>query len=162
MEQYIYYAKERGYWWANQYPYLYDDILAIALLALVECMTNPAELIRTPKGYISRCVDNAIITFLRKIGKLPTVRLIDEDGDEDRRRPRQFPPWRRMQADEVRELLKLSEYELRILVLREHGHTLEEIGQQIGRRKSSICDALNGIGARYIQLRQQHPTILRP
>ena len=161
VEQYISYAKERGYWWANQYPYLYDDILATALLALVKGLTTIPEPEHV-KGFISKCVDNEILSLLRKVAKIPNMRIVSEDDDEDRYRPRQYPPWRKMQADEVIELLQLNDYEMQILVLRNHGYTLEEIGQHLGRVKSSISEILSNIKGRYRLLRHQHPTILRP
>jgi len=178
--EHIEYAKERARWWASKHPYLRDDIMAVALLTLVEAFDR--RIPDDPKAFISRCIENAVVDLLEgnytikvprseiarrqeakeTLETLPrAVRLNDEEL-WNIRKDTAYPTWMAMQVDDVGKLLELTPRERRILLLRQDGYTNEEIGIEFSISEAAIRKAVALIRGRYLTLLQTHKGILKP
>jgi RNA polymerase sigma factor (sigma-70 family) len=163
--EYLEYAKERGRWWAAKHPLLRDDIMAISVLALVQALTKRVP--KTPKAYISKCIQNAVIDLvtaneiipvprseIRRRGEegaaLPHVVHIDEGIDWD---------W---QAKDVCQLLELTTREQRVIQLKIDGYTNEEAGLEFGISERAIRKILNKVKGRYLNLLHKYKGLLKP
>jgi len=178
--EYMEYAKERGRWWVAKYPSLRDDIIATALLALVQALDTTIPLY--PKAFISKCIDNAMVTLLennyiihvprseiqrRKMAKesldnLPRAMTVEDEELWDLRRSQEPPPWTIIQLEDIAKLLELTERERRILTLRIQGYSNSEIGTEYGITKQAIQKTLQLVKGRYLTLLQTHWGLLQP
>jgi RNA polymerase sigma factor (sigma-70 family) len=175
--EYLEYAKERGRWWAAKHPLLRDDIMAISVLALVQALTKRVP--KTPKAYISKCIQNAVIDLvtaneiipvprseIRRRGEegaaLPHVVHIDEGIDWDWQPSREPPAWKVLQAKDVCQLLELTTREQRVIQLKIDGYTNEEAGLEFGISERAIRKILNKVKGRYLNLLHKYKGLLKP
>lgn len=178
--KYLDYAKERGHWWAAKHPSLRDDIMAVAMLALVQAFDR--RIPDHPKAFISKCIENAVVDLLEEnylirvprseiarrkkekesLDTLPRAVFVGDEELWDLRRDRAFPIWMRMQANDVGILLVLTERECRILSLRMKGYTNDEVGLEFGISEAAVRKAINLIKGRYLTLIHTYKGILKP
>jgi RNA polymerase sigma factor (sigma-70 family) len=174
------YAKKRASWWAAKHPNLRDDITAAALLALVQAFER--RIPESPKAYVSKCIENAVIDLLeanylikvprseiarRKASKesldtLPRAVFLDDEELWDLRRDRRYPHWMTLQVEDVGILLKLTEQEQRILNLRADGYTNVEVGLEFSISEAAVRAKINQIKGRYLTLIHTTRGILKP
>jgi RNA polymerase sigma factor (sigma-70 family) len=178
--EYMEYAEERARWWSAKHPSLRDDIMATAMLALVQAFNR--RIPQYPKAFLSKCIENAVIDLLeanyliriprseiarRKAQKetldtLPRAVVIGDEELWDLRKDREFPTWMRMQAEDVGILLELTEREQRILKLRMQGYTNAEVGLEFGISEAAVRKAIGLVKGRYLTLIHNHRGILKP
>lgn len=178
--KYLDYAKERGHWWAAKHPSLRDDIMAAAMLALVQAFNS--RIPDYPKAFISKCIENAVVDLLEanylikvprseiarrksmkeSLDSLPRAIIVGDEELWDLRRDREFPAWMKIQADDVGILLGLTERECRILSLRMKSYTNAEVGLEFGISEAAVRKAINLVKGRYLTLIHTHKGILRP
>lgn len=175
---YMEYAKSRARWWASKHPYLREDIMATAMLALVKAFDQRVP--QTPKAFVSAAVNNAVKDLLTRnsiiyvpwdeikrrkeakesLATLPSAHCDGECRDTpDNHSP---PTWMEMQADDVASLLELTDREHRILELKIDGYTNAEIGLEFDITEGSVRHALGKIQGRYLTLLHNHKGLLKP
>ncbi len=164
--------------WIKSWPNEVDDIISVALLALVKAYRAwPGE--GNLKGYIRVSIDNEIKNYLthNKIIRIPRteirkqlkadepfivkVHLCSQVADDNftielLAKAKEVSP---LGYEEICKLLKLSDQEQVILDLRFKGHTLTEIGKRIGKAHHTVLYHIKQIKKRYQQLRKQHPEL---
>ena len=121
--EHLEYAKERGRWWGAKHPSLRDDIMAVALLTLVEAFSQRVP--EYPKAFLSKCIENAVVDLLeanyliriprseitrRKnmketLDTLPRVVFLDYAELWELLRDQRFPHWMEMQVEDIGILL---------------------------------------------------------
>jgi len=152
--EYLPYAKKRGYWWAHRYPFLKEDILATAMLTLVQVFEGcPSP--QYPKALLSKAIGNAVIDLLRNNNLIhvpkaeiarrlkaeePLIRILHLEDDPIRKTE---PIWMGLQVEDL--LRRLTERERSILDLKIQGFSYVEISAQTGIDKSYVRRIIQGI-----------------